>query len=255
MLLQRDRIVGKSCLWRTDVGWFENTYPSLCADISGNAEVYILDIEVSWLVSGISFFFEFTLTVWISEENAGTVARQGWPRSMEGVGLIRCITASVACFAIPCPIHFSYVLLHTVHPPMSTCHCPAHCLESLDTNVCVLRISSFMKNKLPPGKTVGTSSGTRFSEAFCAHLWPAASSKGQRLSKHCLQEPKNLLNLVARLPLWKGQDFTPCTFSSFQKTFLCCLSKTFSFAFQGCFILWVGCGLCLQKVLHVQLQL
>lgn len=246
MLFQWDWAISESCLWRTDVGWFENTYPSLCTDISDNTEVYILAVELSWLVTGIAFFSEFTLTVWISGEYAGPTARLCWPRSVEGVWLPRCIIVSVAaCFAIPCPKHFSYLLPLTVHPPVSLVTV-MHTVWSV--HVHVLRSSSFMKNKLPPWKTVGTSSATRFSEVFSAHLWATTSSKAQRLSKHYSLQPRKELKLVARLPLWKGQNFP---LSSFQKPFLCCPSKTFSIPFQGCFILWVGYGVCLQGVLHV----
>lgn len=45
------------------MGWFENTYPSLCTDIGGKAEVYILVVERSRLATGLAFFYEFTLTV------------------------------------------------------------------------------------------------------------------------------------------------------------------------------------------------
>lgn len=175
-------------------------------------------------------------------------------RGSSGVDQVHCCKHS---FLLCHPISQTLQLLIATRcsPSCVTCHCPAHCLVSLGTKVCVLRISSFMKDKFPPGKTVGLSSVTRFSEAITAHLWAAVSSKGQRLSKHCSLQPRKELKLVAGPPLWKGQDFTPRTLSSFQKPFLCCGSKTFSFPFRGCFILWVRCGLCLQGVLHVWLQL
>lgn len=153
------------------------------------------------------------------------------------------------------PMSQALQLLIATHCSSScvSCHWIVHCLESLDNDACVLRILSFMKNKLASGKTVG-----KGSEIFWGLQCSSVDScflKRTKVQQALLTAAQERAETSSKPLTTKKPRFYPFYFLLLSETFSLLPLQNVLFSLSGCFILWVGCELCLQWVLYVQLLL